>query len=107
MIYLGAQEYFFYEGISRGFNGSVKDISWLLKDKFAFDNQVSRDCLRAFKWGFCLGLILTYQEYIELTTYKSNVTLITNVMEDQMNGTVTSATINDEDLANTNLTGVC
>lgn len=107
MKYIGAAEWFFYEGILKGFTGSVKDLPGLLKDKFVFKNQVTKDCTNAFIWGFCFGLILTYEEYINLTSYKKDVTLVTKVMEDQINGIVTEPVINDEDLANVDISGVC
>lgn len=68
MEYMGAADYYFWNGVYIGHNSSkLSDID-LVKPTFAIHNTVTIECSNAFNWGFCLGLELTEEEYKELTT---------------------------------------
>lgn len=103
MEYIGAADFFFWQGVKDGLYNDIKALPSLLRGKFVFTNKVTKECTESFTWGFCFGLILTQKEYNDLTTYKKDDILITNQTGVQVNDVV----INDEDLANTTLTGVC
>lgn len=103
MEYYGAADFFFWQGIKEGFNNDIKALPSLLRGKFVFTNKVTKECTESFTWGFCFGLILTQKEYNNLTSSKIEGILVINQTGVQVNDVV----INDEDLANTTLTGVC
>lgn len=74
MEYIGAADYHFWNGVYMGYNGEGLASIEISSPSLAFDNEVSRSCLEAFKWGFYLGEELTEEEYISLTTMtKSNI----------------------------------
>jgi hypothetical protein len=71
MEYIGAADYHFWHGVYMGYNSEGLVSIDFLTPTFHMDNQVTRDCVEAFKWGYCFGLELTENEYIELTTYNT------------------------------------
>jgi hypothetical protein len=75
MDFMGAADYYFWEGVLKGKMGFKDDLNQGVSDMFTFTNQTSIDCLEAFKWGICLGLIITEDEYISLTTIEKPVNI--------------------------------
>jgi hypothetical protein len=68
MEYVGAADWHFWMGVFYAYNGLGQEDMEFLAPTFNMDNQVTKDCLEAYKWGWALGLELTEDEYIELTT---------------------------------------
>jgi hypothetical protein len=67
MMFNGAADYFFWEGISKGVNNTINNLPGMLTDKFLMDNPTTKECLEMFEWGFYYGLLLTQDEFIALT----------------------------------------
>lgn len=81
MYYIGAADYHFWQGISKG--QDLKGLGDLIshfanhpEEICAFDNSVTRDCVKAYNWGILMGLELSKEEYINLTEYKRPVIVV-------------------------------
>lgn len=68
MQYFGAGDYYFWQGVKAG--------QWLHENwspdevcpSFAMDNETTRACQEAWKWGYLFGKEISKEEYIILTT---------------------------------------
>jgi len=68
MDYIGAADYYYWQGVKEGMGAKLTDLPGLLSDMFVMKNKTTDECLDAYEWGFCLGQVLTVKEYLELTT---------------------------------------
>lgn len=67
MMFNGAADYFFWEGLTKGVNNTIDNLPAMLNGKFQMENPTTKDCLEAFEWGFCFGLAVTQDEFNTLT----------------------------------------
>lgn len=72
MMYLGAADYYFWQGVKSGQDCSIYMNPDDMVPSFHMDNETTRACCEAFKWGFCLGQVLTIEEYQDLIKEPEN-----------------------------------
>lgn len=66
MEYVGAAEFYFWQGVQMG-NMSTKHAQPSdFAPTFSMVNDVTKACLEAFTNGFCLGLAVTEEEFAEM-----------------------------------------
>ena len=68
MQYFGAADYYFWQGVKDGCIASPKQLRGEFELGFSANNQTTKACIDSYHWGFFLGIILTHEEYVELTT---------------------------------------
>lgn len=69
MEYIGAADYYFWEGVKKGLGRSINLVEEEVAQLSIFgNNDTSWACYEAFGWGYCLGTTLTQEEYRDLTT---------------------------------------
>lgn len=76
MYFNGAAEWFFWLGVEDGLNASISDMDDGLDGILLMDTIVSRACGDSYRWGFCLGVALTPEEYAYLTSWPTADTII-------------------------------
>lgn len=70
MEYIGAADYYFWQGVLNGLFESQDVNIDSLDIEFPMDNETTRACVEAYKWGVCFGREMTEEEYFELTEPK-------------------------------------
>jgi hypothetical protein len=70
MEYIGAADYYFWQGVETAQNKPRIDAEDHADLTFGFNNDCTRACIEAYRWGLCLGQVLTGEEFKELTTHK-------------------------------------
>lgn len=68
MFYFGAAEWHFWIGVEDGINARLHGLKLEPEIEFWANNAVTKACVESFRWGFCLGLALTPDEYEYLTS---------------------------------------
>ena len=61
MEYVGAADYYFWQGVKDGVEGYVE------VPEFFMNNETTKSCQEAYTWGASLGRSITQDEYIALT----------------------------------------
>lgn len=111
MEYIGAADFYFWEGVKAAQNDKEQHPDLTLQ----FNNQVVKEAIDAYNWGFCLGLVLTSQEYIDLTTSPKDDTIDfiketkkqIDEMVKNMTKTLNDSLDNHDSDASTKLVGNC
>lgn len=76
MNYIGAADYYFWQGVRKGNKSSINDLQYDIDQFYIFgNNDVSKACYEAYKWGYIWGINLTQEEYLDLTNDPINVTI--------------------------------
>lgn len=68
MEFVGAADYYFWQGVQIGTMATKAAQSSDFAPTFSQNNSTTKECIEAFEWGFYLGLVLTEEEYVSLTT---------------------------------------
>ena len=70
MEFIGAAEFFFWQGVAKGVNATMRDLFDLdqyVNGMFHANNPTTDSCREAYAMGFFFGGALTQEEYNELT----------------------------------------
>lgn len=78
MEYFGSADYYFWIGVENGFKWPTMDLPKKPQDMFYFNSPAAIEAFNAFNWGYCLGLVLSENEYNELTNPVRNDTIVDN-----------------------------
>ena len=63
MNYMGAEHYYFWQGVSEGVRLSLDELFDHPMVTPEFNTKVAKDCAESFKEGFMYGLAMTKAEY--------------------------------------------
>lgn len=76
MEYVGAADYYFWQGVKDGVEGYVE------VPEFFMSNETTKSCQEAYTWGASLGRSITHDEYISLTTQPEPIKISVEVKEE-------------------------
>lgn len=99
MEFLGAADYYFWQGVKKGLGRSINLVDEEVAQLYVFGhNEVSWSCYEAFGWGYCFGTELTQDEYNELTSI---------ITPDKVEEVKEIVELNLEEKINTQIQGNC
>lgn len=76
MNYLGAADYYFWYGVKTAQIDPQFPINDYPELGLALGGPCSEACTEAYQWGLALGLLITGEDYLELTTEPQDVRMI-------------------------------
>lgn len=68
MMYYGAEDYYFWQGVKWGQNWAGKGVTAVLDAELSPDMAMAQKCREAASWGFFWGICWTPDEYSDMMT---------------------------------------